>query len=207
MKAAISILTVVQILSPVLAPRHDFLVVQERDKLQATATAPQCEVLGTRELTITCAYSARSSVGADRRAAPRIIILDRAVISFIPSDESHMRVELIFTKDSGSEIADPRTVYLVIDDERGGNHVRRSFPHVDFTKLEPGKPTRFEETLLVGAFFPGPYTISLWIPSTNPSWKFDSAHNFLLSSNGVPDLATGLNQIAKFSVVASSTSR
>jgi len=30
--------------------------------------------------------------------------------------------------------------------------------------------------------------------------KFDSAHNFLLSSAGVPDAKSGLNLIAKFSV-------
>ena len=39
-----------------------------------------------------------------------------------------MRVQLTFTNDSGSEIADQRTVYLAIDEEKGENHMRRSLP-------------------------------------------------------------------------------
>jgi hypothetical protein len=196
MKTAISILTLTRMLSPALAvPRA--LALQ-----QASTSAPQCEAIGRSELTIACAYSASSSVDADSRAAPRII-LNRAVISFIPSNESHMRVQLTFTSDSGSKIADQRTVYLAIDDKKGENHMRRSLPHVDFTKLEPGRLTKFHETLLAPAFSPGAYIVSIWIPSTDPSLKFDPTHNFLLSSNGVPDPATGLNQIAKFTITVS----
>jgi Domain of unknown function (DUF4832) len=203
MKMAISILTVTQLLSPVLAPPHNLVVLQEQTKPQASASAsaPQCEAIDTNELTITCAYTAGSSVGADSRTAPRVL-LNRAVISFIPSSESHMHVELTFTNDGGSKIADPRTVYLAIDDERGENHMRRSLPHVDFTKLEPGRLTKFQETLLAPAFSPGQYIVSIWIPSTDPSLKFDRTHNFLLSSKGVPDPVTGLNQIARFTITA-----
>ena len=114
-----------------------------------------------------------------------------------------MRIQLTFTNDSGSKIADQRMVYLAIDDEKGENHMRRLLPHMDFRELEPGKLTKFQETLLAPAFSRGPYVVSLWIPSSDPSLKFDPAHNFLLSSNGVPDLATGLNQLAKFTVAAS----
>jgi hypothetical protein len=67
-------------------------------------------------------------------------------------------------------------------------------------KLEPGKPTKFEETLLAPAFAPGRYIVSIWIPSSDPSLKFDPKHNFLISSNGVPDSASGLNRIAKITV-------
>jgi hypothetical protein len=81
----------------------------------------------------------------------------------------------------------------VIDDDGGENHMRRSLPHVDFTKLEPGRLTKFQEELLAPAFSPSPYIVSIWIPSTDPSLKFDRAHNSLLSSNDGPDLATGLN--------------
>jgi len=202
MKTAILILTVIQSLSPVFAPLHDLVVPQQPTKPQASASAPQCVTIGVTELTITCSYTAGSSVGADSRTAPRIL-LDRAVISFIPSDESHMSIELTFKNDTGSKIADHRTVYLAVDDERGENHMRRSLPRVDFTKLEPGRLMQFQEVLLAPAFSPGPYIVSIWIPSTDPLLKFDPAHNFLLSSNGVPNPATGLNQIAKFAVAAS----
>jgi hypothetical protein len=160
-------------------------------------SAPQCEIVGTSEVAITCVYSPAEAGGADPRSLPRVI-LNRAEISFKTSNESHMRVELSFTNDSGAKISEPRTVYLAIDDEKGENHMRRPLPHVDFTKLAPGKLANFEEVLLAPAFAPGPYIVSLWIPSPDPTWKFDPARNFLLSSAGVPSVATGLNLVAKF---------
>lgn len=202
MKMAISILTLTRMLSPALAVPRALALQEKHTEPQVPTSAPQCEVIGTGNLTITCAYTACSSLDADSRTAPRII-LNRAVISFIPSNDSLMRVQLTFTNGSGNEIADQRTVYLAIDDEKGENHMRRSLPHVDFTKLEPGKPTMFQETLPAPAFSRGPYIISIWIPSTDPSLKFDPTHNFLLSSNGVPEPATGLNQIAKFTITTS----
>ena len=201
-QTTIWILAVTQSLSPVLSTPHSLVSLQEPAKARASASAPQCEEIGKGELTITCTYSAISSVAGDSRTAPRII-LNRAAISFIPSNESQMRIQLTFTNDSGSKIADQRMVYLAIDDEKGENHMRRLLPHMDFRELEPGKLTKFQETLLAPAFSRGPYVVSLWIPSSDPSLKFDPAHNFLLSSNGVPDLATGLNQLAKFTVAAS----
>jgi hypothetical protein len=203
MKTAILILAVIHSLTPVVAHSHERVLPPEPTEPQASTTAPQCMAIGAIKLTITCSYSAESSAGTDRRTAPRII-LDRAVISFIPSNESHMSIELTFTNDSGSEIADHRMVYLAIEDERGDNHMRRRLSHVDFTKLEPGRLATFQEALSAPAFSPGPYIVSIWIPSTEPLLKFDPAHNFLLSSNGVPDFSTGLNQIAKFTVTASS---
>lgn len=202
MKMAISILTLSRMLSPELVVPRTVALQKGHTEPQASTSAPQCEAIGTGDLTITCAYTACSSVDADSRTAPRII-LNQAVISFIPSNESHMRVQLTFTNDSGGKIADQRTVYLAIDEEKGENHMRRSLPHVDLTKLEPGKPTKFQETLLAPAFSRGQYIVSIWIPSTDPSLKFDPTHNFLLSSNGVPEPDTGLNQIAKFAVTVS----
>jgi hypothetical protein len=202
MKTAISILTVTQSLSPVAACPHDLVALQESSKPQTSASAPQCEAIDTNALTITCEYTAGSPVDADNRTSPRIL-LNRAVISFVPSNDSHMHVELTFTNDSGSKITDQRTVYLAIDDGNGENHMRRSLPHVDLTKLEPGRFTKFQETLLAPAFSAGPYIVSIWIPSTDPSLKFDPAHNFLLSSKGVPDPVTGLNQIARFTITTS----
>jgi hypothetical protein len=115
-----------------------------------------------------------------------------------------MHVELTFTNDSDTKIAEKRTIYIAFDDAKGENHMRRPLPHVDFTKLEPGKPVTFEETLLAPAFERGIYSISLWIPSNDAALKFDRAHNFLLSDEGVPDTVSGLNRIAKFTATPSS---
>jgi hypothetical protein len=157
---------------------------------------PRCETKGTRELTISCKYSVTAATPQES-TTPRVA-LNRALISFEPWDESHMHVELTFTNDSDKKIAEMRTIYLAFDDAKGENHMRRPLPHVDFTKLEPGKPITFEETLLAPAFGPGTYSISLWIPSNDAALKFDRAHNLLLSNEGVPDTESGLNRIAKF---------
>jgi hypothetical protein len=109
-----------------------------------------------------------------------------------------MHVELTFSNGSDIKIAEKRTIYIALDDAKGQNHMRRPLPHVDFTKLEPGKPMTFEERLLAPAFEPGNYSISLWIPSNDAALKFNPAHNFLLSDEGVPDTESGLNRIAKF---------
>jgi hypothetical protein len=204
MKTAISILAVSQVLSPALATPRRLGVLHETAKPQApaSAAAPNCRVTGASELTITCSYAAGSSFDADAKPAPRII-LNRAVITLIPSDGNPMRIELTFTNGTARKIADRRTVYLSIDDEKGQNHMRRPLPQVDFTKLEPGRLTKFQETLLAPAFSAGSYIVSIWIPSIDPSLKFDPTHNLLLSSKGVPDRATGLNRVAEFAVTPS----
>jgi len=125
-------------------------------------------------------------------------VLNRAIFVFELWHESHMQIELEFTNESGAKIPEKRTVYLAIDDSKGQNHMRRPLPEIDFTKLAPGKRLKFEETLLAPAFSPGPYIISLWIPSNDPALEFDPKHNFLLSNKDVPDAATGLNRIANF---------
>ncbi len=173
--------------------------------LGVSAEGPQCEVTGTGEITISCAYS--PTAAAEKEGTPPRVLLNRTVISFAPSSESHMHVELTFTNASDTNIAEKRTVYLAFDDAKGENHMRRPLPHVDFTKLEPGKPMTFEETLLAPAFEPGMYSISLWIPSNDAALKFERAHNFLLSNEGVPDTESGLNRIAKFTATQSSRRR
>jgi hypothetical protein len=202
-KIAVLTLTLTRLLSPALVDPCAFVLRGKPPAIQASGSPPTCETIGTNELTLTCAYSAGSPVAADSRTAPRII-LNRAIISFIPSDDSHMRVQLTFTNESGSKIVDRRTVYLAIDDDKGENHMRRSLPHVDFTKLEVDKPATFQETLLAPAFSLGTYLISLWIPSTDPSLTFDPKHNFLVSSSGVTLPASGLNQIGKFTITVPS---
>jgi hypothetical protein len=173
--------------------------------LGVPSEGPQCEVKGTNEITISCNYSATAP--AEKEGTTPRVVLNRTVISFAPSSESHMHVELTFTNASDTNIAEKRTVYLAFDDAKGENHMRRPLPHVDFTKLEPGKPMTFEETLLAPAFEPGMYSISLWIPSNDTAVKFDRAHNFLLSNEGVPDSESGLNRIAKFTATQSSRRR
>jgi len=202
MRTAISILAATHALSPAPALPHDFSALQGTAGLQTSAAAPQCVTIGTAELTTTCAYKPGAPAVAGSGAQPPRIILDRAVISLAPWNDSQMSVELTFTNDTGSAIYGRRDVYLVIDDQNGKNNLRRLLPHVDFTKLEPGKPAKFQEVILAPGFAPGAYVVSLWIPSTDPSLKFDATHNFLLSSEGVPDPGTGLNQIAKFTVPA-----
>jgi hypothetical protein len=201
MKTAIVILAVTQLLSPVIAAPGDLASPEATSKSQTNAPASQCEPSGTRELTITCEYTAGSPADAGSRTSPRVL-LNRALISFNPSEDGYMNVELTFTNDSGSKITERHTVYLAIDGEKGENHMRRPLPHVDFTQLEPGRLTKFQDALMAPAFRPGRYIVSLWIPSTDPSFKFDRTHNFLLSSKGVPDPVTGLNQIAKFTITA-----
>jgi hypothetical protein len=202
MKSAISLLLLTQMLTQPAPFYRAFPFQKESSHSKVLQSIPQCDIAWTPGFIITCVFGAAAPTGTDSRAVPRIV-LNRAVISFVPSDESHMRVELSFTNDSGGKISDQRTVYLAIDDDKGENHMRRSLPHVDFTKLESGKPAQFQETLLAPAFAPGTYIVSLWIPSSDPSLKFDPANNFLLSSADMADPVTGLNRIAKFTVAAS----
>jgi hypothetical protein len=201
MKTAILMVMLTQTMSPVAAAPGALASPEPTNKLQ-THSASQCETSGARELTITCEYTAGSPVAADSRTSPRVL-LNRAVVSFNPSDDGHMDVELTFTNDNASKITERRTVYLEIDDEKGVNHMRRPLPHVVLTELEPGRLTKFQDTLTAPAFGPGRYTVSVWIPSTDPSFKFDRMHNFLLSSNDVPDPVTGLNHVAEFAVSGS----
>jgi len=128
------------------------------------AGGPQCETQGTGEVTISCSYSATAAAPREN-STPRVV-LNRVVISFKPSSESHMHVELTFSNESDAKIEEKRRIYLALDDAKGQNHMRRPLPHVDFTKLEPGKPMTFEERLLAPAFEPGIYSISLWIRRT-----------------------------------------
>ena len=169
------------------------------------AGGPQCETQGTSDVTISCSYSAAATAPRENSAPP--IALKRAVISFKPASESHMHVELTFSNESDAKITEKRTIYIAFDDAKGENHMRRPLPHVDFTKLEPHSPMTFEERLLAPAFEPGIYSISLWIPSNDAAVKFDPAHNFLLSDEGVPDNASGLNRIAQFTAAAPSRRR
>jgi hypothetical protein len=164
-----------------------------------SSTSPRCDISGTREITVVCHYTASPATGRRSDRQPRVVIND-ASLSFETNEENYMHVELTFTNEGESAISDAHPVYLAIDDEAGSNYVRRLLPHIDFRNLAPGAQQTFSERLLVPALQPRRYIARLWIPNPSPSLKSDPAHNFLLSSEGVPDSQSGLNLIAKFSV-------
>ena len=163
------------------------------------STSPHCDITGAKAIRIACHYSASRVTDPGSDGGLRVVLND-AILAFKTHDDNYMHVDLTFTNDGKNVISDEHPVYLEIDDEAGNNYVRRPLPHVDFRNLSPGVQQTFSERLLAPAFQPRRYDIWLWIPNPDPSLKFDSAHNFLLSSAGVPDSKSGLNLIATFSV-------
>jgi hypothetical protein len=163
--------------------------------------ARACHAEGKLEISIACDYADSAAADSGVHSEPRII-LDRAKLWFRAKDDSHMRIELTFTNRGARAISEARTVYIEIDDKSGQNYIRRPLPTVDFKKLEPGEPITFSETLRAPAFQPGAYTIYLWIPSADPSLKFEPTRNFLLGNSEVPDEKSGLNAIATFLVLS-----
>lgn len=161
--------------------------------------SPKCGIAGEGDITITCVYTVAARSDTNKQDSQRIV-LDRAVLSLDPKSESHMLVNLTFTNDSSRQISERRTVYLAIDGEDDRNYVRRPLPSVDFSTLAPGESRTYSDHLHIGAFPAGRYTIHLWIPDPDPSFKFNAAHSLLLSNVGVGDPATGLNTLAQFTV-------
>jgi hypothetical protein len=164
------------------------------------APAPRCQATGTEEITIACDYSALSANFEQPVGEPRIA-LNHAALSFKTKHDSWTSVALTFTKLDAAPVSQPRLVYLAVDDDSHHNFIRRVLPKVDFRILATGQRTEFSERLLIPGFRPGHYRIELWIPSSDPSLKFTTKNNFLISSLGVADTKTGLNWIATFSVV------
>lgn len=167
-----------------------------------TRIEPRCESKATREITISCTFSAAPQTVSAKKGAPRVV-LNRAEISFEPIHESHMRVELEFTNEGKENLEPARPVYLVMDNDFGQNVLRRLLPHTDLSKIRPGERATYSESFLVGAFVGGHYTITLWIPDPDPSRFNIPAYNLLLSCVGVPNLASGLNILGHFSIVPS----
>jgi len=160
---------------------------------------PRCRVNGTRDIAIACDYTQVPLRSAPSFGEPHIA-LDRAELSFKTEDSNWMRLELRFTKTDRVPISVARPVYIAFDDDAGHNFIRRPLPNVNLAGLVTGKSGNFQERLLVPALQPGHYRINLWIPSADPEFKFNSAHNLLLNSYGVGDKKTGLNRIAEFTV-------
>jgi len=174
---------------------------QVQQNAGATAVSkngPECRASGRDQITIACNYPSKRGSESVGKVQPAIV-LTRALLSFQPTDESNMRVELTFKNVGSAPISDTRTAYLSVDDAKR-NYVRRVLPHVDFRKLAPGQSLTFSELLLVGAFRAGNYTVHLWIPSSDETLKFDPSKNLLLGNKGVADPDTGLNTLATFTV-------
>ncbi len=163
--------------------------------------APQCEIKGSGEITITCTYSPESH-GTEQIAGPRIA-LGHASLFFDTDQDSHMKIGLAISNHGSAAVSEARTVYIAIDGADGKNYLRRALLSVDLSKVAPQQTVVFSETLLSPAFPRGTYTIHLWIPSPETSLKTDPSHNLLLANVGVPDSATGLNTLATFTVNAS----
>jgi hypothetical protein len=164
------------------------------------APAPRCQATGSEEIRIVCNYSAVAVNSEEAVSEPRIA-LNHAALSFKTKHDGWASVELAFTKLDAGPVSESRLIYLAVDDDSGHNFIRRVLPKVDFRSLVTGQRTEFSERLLIPAFQSGRYRIELWIPSSDPSLRFNVKNNFLLSSFGVADKKTGLNRIATFSVV------
>lgn len=162
-------------------------------------TRPRCQVNGTREITIACDYTPMPLDSAPAAGRPQVA-LNHATLSFETKDDNWMHLELRFTKLGSTPVSDALRVYIAIDDDSGHNFIRRPLPSVNFAGLAPGQSVEFKERLLFPALRPGHYQIRLWIPSVDPAFKFNAAHNLLVNSFGVADKKSGLNRIAAFSV-------
>ncbi len=166
--------------------------------VQQAPGAPQCDIQGSGEITISCNYSTQSR-GTEQIAGPRIA-LKHASFFFDTDQDSHMKIGLTITNHGTAAISEARTVYLAIDGTAGKNYLRRALPDVDLSKVAPLQTVTFSEILLSPAFPRGTYAIHLWIPSSDTSLKFDASHNLLLNNIGVPDSTTGLNMLGNFTV-------
>jgi hypothetical protein len=151
-----------------------------------------------KEITLSCDFAA---MPAGEKNGDMRIVLNHAAFSFKTKNENWMNVELTFSNAAAAKMAEAPKVYLAVDDAEGHNYIRRVLPHADLRSLAPGERQTFSDRLLIPALRPGSYVIHLWIPDPDPSLQFNSAHNFLLSSVGVPDRKTGLNTVATFTVV------
>ena len=165
-------------------------------RLYAGALASGCEGQGTSEVKFDCSYAV-TRVGDDRE--PKLALV-HATIKFAPHDESHMRVDLTFRNVGQTTLAETRVVYIEFDDDAGRNYIRRPLPHIDLQKVAPGQTKTFGDVLLVPALRPRHYLIRLWIPSADPTLKFDSSSNFLLGNTRMPEEKTALNRIGAITI-------
>jgi hypothetical protein len=167
---------------------------------QSVNSPGACQTTVAKDLSLDCLYGA----GTTSRDGSPHLWLKHASISFEVKGESYMSVSLQIKNEDTERFAERRTVFIEIDDTKGVNYLRRALRHADLGLLEPGETRVFFERLLVGAFRPGEYIISLWIPSPEPGETYNSRRNFLLRGENVADPDTGLNKLAQFTVLPSS---
>jgi hypothetical protein len=158
----------------------------------------KCEATGRSDIRVNCGYLPERPNDSDK--GPRIS-LERALITFDAEHESQMHVSLTFQNHEKIVFEEARVVYIEFDDELGRNYIRRPLMSINLKSVWPGETKSFAETLLAPALRPGRYLVRLWIPSTDPAFKFDKSHNLMLNNKGVAETATGLNLIATIIVV------
>jgi hypothetical protein len=169
---------------------------QERVLPEPVKMQSPCQVTVSAELALDCSYSARESP----QPGTSHFRLVHSSLLFSVKSESYMQISLTITNDDAPQLEEKRPVFLVIDDAKGMNYLRRSLPHVDLAALKPGETGIFSERLLVGAFNSGDYIISLWIPSSDPGRTYEVDRNLLLGGESVANPTTRLNQLAQFTV-------
>src|SRR6266852_6974541 len=155
-----------------------------------------CRVTVSADFSLDCSYVAGSSALA---STPHLRLV-QASLSFDVKSESYMSLSLTITNEDTHRLEQQRPVFLVIDDTKGMNYVRRLLPHVDLGSLKPNETRTFSERLLVPAFNSGDYVISLWIPSSDPGETYKAERNFLLVGETVANETTRLNELAHFTV-------
>jgi hypothetical protein len=170
---------------------------QDTNRIAPVVDGAKCTVIGKAELTITCDYPPPRD--SEKESG---IALSHARFWFKTNDDSHLRVSLTFAKSGPSTIPveSSRPAYLSIDGSDGQNFVRRPLPNVHWEAINPQKSVTFSDTFIAPALHPGQYAIHLWIPSADPSRKFDMSQATLLSNPGMADAKTGLNLLASFTV-------
>jgi hypothetical protein len=167
--------------------------------------ATECSPAGKEQIAFRCNYTATPRSGSETGSAARIV-LNRAMLSFSVNEESHLVIRLTFTNVGRVRLSARPRVYLAVDDDAGANYLRRPLPAIELSRIGPGKQITFSDRLLSPAFRAGHYRIAIWVPSAEPMLEFDPAHNFIFSSAGVADLATGLNILGTFTVLDSDRS-
>jgi hypothetical protein len=174
-------------------------VTSAHNQYESAPPKPLCKTVQEERITITCNYAAAAASQQDKNRRPRIV-LNRFEVSFNPNDGDLMHIELTFTNEDTKPLLGTNTASLAIDDDMKRNYLRRELPQVDLRELAPGKSLTYSDRLLVGSFPPGHYTFHLYIPNPDPLLRLHFTDNLLLSSEGVPNPANGLNTLAEFTV-------
>jgi len=105
-------------------------------------------------------------------------------------------VELDITNVGWASLFNPRTAWLVIDDNLDKAIELPSDPR---TWL-PGETTPIQ--LSVGALSPGTHSLSLWLPDASERLRSDARYSIRLAHDGMWNQGSGLNHLGSFEVPA-----